>query len=99
MAAALVLPALAGATVQQRIGAPILVTGTGFANTTAYTCTITTPDETEDVVFKGSSSGGGAINLATDGGTFTPEIEGFYTVTVVCGSDTLSCKVEVFVSE
>ena len=96
MAAALVLPAIAGATAQQRVGESILVTGTGFANTTAYTVHISTPDESEDVVMKGVSSGGGAINMATDGGSFVPQSDGFYTVKVVCGSDTLSCTVEVF---
>lgn len=90
MAAAIVVPD------SVVVGTPITLTGTGFANTTAYTAEFSNPEETGHAVFKGASSGGGAIAFATDGGVFTPQVGGVFTVRVVCGSDTLESACQVF---
>jgi hypothetical protein len=90
MAAALVLtPA------QVAKNHPVVISGTGFAFTTAYTITISNPDETESVTESGTTDGAGAFTSAGNF-TFQPEHEGVWTVKIVCGADTLTVTTQVF---
>lgn len=71
-----------------KVGTQVTVTGTGFANSTACTCTFANPEETESEVIKATSSGAGAVDFGPDG-SFTPEVDGLWTITVTDGTSTV----------
>lgn len=89
MAAAVSAPA------SVNVGQAIVLSGTGFADSTAMTLTVRTPTESIDAEWKFTSSGGGAFTFATYG-VVVPQEAGMYTVTASDGTSTVTAVVEVF---
>lgn len=90
MAAAIVVPA------QLSIGDKLVVTGTGFANSTASTFTFQFPSPGNNaIVLKQTSSGGGVLNSATVADVPMPGA-GICRVTVSDGTSVVTGECEVF---
>lgn len=88
MAAALTLPE------NVNVGESFVVTGTGFANTTAYTVTVNARGNA-DVLFGNTTSGGGAVDT-TSKLTITPSKAGLIHVTVSDGTSSVTGTIKVW---
>lgn len=77
------------------VGQELVIAGTGFANTTAYTIDIGLPGPSQpSLKLKGTTSGAGAIT-ATGVATLTPGAEGVCSVRVSDGTSTVSGTVKI----
>lgn len=86
--------AIVGVNAEGIKGQAIVPTGTGFANTTAFTVTVSGPSTSQnDIKVTGTSSGGGAIDPKL---TITLNAPGPVTVHIVCGSDDISETTDIW---
>lgn len=89
MAAALQLPA------EMVVGSELVIAGTGFANTTAYTAIVDLPGpNAPSITLKGTTSGAGAVT-ATAVATLIPGNEGIANITVSDGTSTVKGTVKI----
>ena len=81
---------------QMICGEELVIDGTGFANTTAFTVDLTLPGiGAPSITLKGTTSGAGAIT-GSDVATVIPSAEGIITVKASDGTSTVTSTVEVF---
>jgi len=79
-------------------GDELVIDGTGFANTTAYTAQITLPGmDTPSLTLKGTTSGAGAID-STDVATIIPSAPGVCKISVSDGTSTVDASINIFKS-
>ena len=77
------------------VGSELVVAGTGFANTTAYTIDIGLPGPNQpSLKLKGTTSGAGAVT-ATAVATVIPGNEGIANITVSDGTSTVKGTVKI----
>lgn len=76
------------------VGDEVVIKGTGFANSTAYTVNIS-KDGNNDVKFQGTTSGGGAVDT-TNELTITAGSEGIIYVSVTDGTSTVKGQIPVW---
>lgn len=85
-------------TLQMNVGQTLKVTGTGFANTTAYTARFGFPGKghgAPTILAGGTTSGAGVVDL-TGICEVTPSEEGDISVTVSDGSATVTETIKVW---
>lgn len=81
---------------QMVVGDELVIAGTGFANSTAFTAVIGLPGpNSPSITLKGTTSAGGAVT-ATDVATIIPGNEGICSISVSDGTDTVADSTEIF---
>lgn len=77
------------------VGDALVITGTGFQNTHAYTVTVSKRGAGYTIAFGGTTSGGGAVDT-TGKLTLTLDSEGIIDYTISDGASTLTGQVQVW---
>jgi hypothetical protein len=81
---------------QMIVGDELVIAGTGFANSTAYTAQITLPGpDAPSITLKGTTTSGGAL-AGSDEATIIPSSPGVCSISVSDGTSTVAASIEIF---